>query len=151
MHIYNPNITQEGQKNQKSEARLAYLHSEFQASLRSTNGLPGCFTDSSSWYARKLASSDKGLSRISFRSCQTMLCTHGCHFHSPQATGKVVPGTLGKLKTLRGVCKAWEKFVFQQLLPPNICTGSLFPSPILLIPLFRWLLQDPAVTNFRKL
>lgn len=41
----------------------------------------------------------------------------------------MVPGTLGKLKPLRGVCKALENFVVKQLLPPNICIGNLLPSP----------------------
>lgn len=45
-----------------------------------------------------------------------------------QLTGRVTAWNLGKLRTLEGICKVWEKFFVKQLLfllPPKFADSSL--------------------------
>lgn len=117
---HNPNTTQESQKKGKFEAS------------QGASVTPQLF-ESHSQYARKRAPSDKkGPSRVSFKSCRTRSVAMAVMFTAcgAQLTGRVTPWNPGKLRTLGGICKVWEKFFVKQLLfllPPKFAQTPPFP------------------------
>lgn len=109
-HTYNPNTTQGRPENQRSEASLAYLHSEFRA-IQENWRTP--------WLFHSL-SADILCSQLP--KLQTMTRTHGCHGHSIWCPAHRQGGSRDSWET-----KAPGRSL--QSLREVCCLNSLLPPP----------------------